>query len=88
MNETPTFFIERELALRLEQQHNRPLQENDFRDMQSFCAVVAYSDVVVAENQFTSLARQAGLDAKYSTTLTTSFAEMMDVLTIANERME
>jgi hypothetical protein len=80
MNETPTFFIERELALRLEKQHNRPLQENDFRDMQSFCAVIAYSDIAVAENQFSSLARQAGLDAKYGTTITTSFSKMIEHL--------
>ncbi|MET4356424.1 hypothetical protein ABIC08_006387 [Bradyrhizobium sp. RT9b] len=80
MNETPTYFIERELALRLEGQHNRPIQENDFRDMQSFCAVIAYSDIVIAENQFTSLARQAGLNSKYGATLTTSFAKMMEVL--------
>jgi hypothetical protein len=37
--------------------------------MQSFCAVIAYSDIVVAENQFSSLARQAGLDTKYGTTI-------------------
>jgi hypothetical protein len=78
MNETPTYLIERELALRLEGQHNRPIQENDFRDMQSFCAVVAYSDIVVAENQFSSLARQAGLDRKYGTLITTSFTKMME----------
>lgn len=80
MNETPTYFIERELAIRLERQLNRAIHENDFRDMQSFCAVLAYSDVVVAENQFTSLARQAGLHAKYDTILTTSFAEMIEAL--------
>jgi hypothetical protein len=46
--------------------------------MQSFCAVVAYSDIVVAENQFSSLARQAGLDRKYGTLITTSFTKMME----------
>lgn len=80
MNETPTYFIERELALRLEGQHNRLIQENDFRDMQSFCAVIAHSDIVVAENQFSSLAHQAGLDRKYGTVITTSLAQMMERL--------
>lgn len=79
-NDTPTYFIERELTLRLEGQQNRTIQENDFRDMQSFCAVVAYSNIVVAENQFSSLARQAGLDRKYGTIITTSFSKMMEGL--------
>lgn len=84
MSETPTYAIERELALRLEGQHNRPIQENDFRDMQSFCAVIAYSDIVVAENQFSSLARQAGLDRKYGTVITTSFTKMMETMSDTN----
>jgi hypothetical protein len=56
MDGTPTYHIEREMALLLEDQHNRSIKENDFRDMQTFCAVVAYAGVVVAENMFCSLA--------------------------------
>lgn len=66
VTDAPTYNIERAIVLRLEAQ-NRAIQENDFRDMQSFCAVVAYADIVVAENQFSSLARQAGLDKAYAT---------------------
>jgi len=51
MLEIPTYYIEREITLRLETQ-KRGISENDFRDMQAFCSVVAYSDHVVAENQF------------------------------------
>ena len=57
INDSPTYYIEREIALRLEAQQNRPIEKNDFRDMQTFCAVVAYADVVVAENQFANLAQ-------------------------------
>jgi hypothetical protein len=76
MDQTPTYNIEREMALRLENQHNRPIKENDFRDMQTFCAVVAHADIVVAENMFCSLARQAGLDKKFNTRIITSLLEL------------
>lgn len=69
VTDVPTYNIEREIAVRLEGQQNRAIEENDFRDMQSFCAVIAYADIVVAENQFSSLAKQAGLDKKYQTTI-------------------
>src|SRR3989337_1238326 len=39
----PTYYVEREIALRLEAQ-TRPIEENDFRDMQSFCAIIPYAD--------------------------------------------
>jgi hypothetical protein len=81
MEGTPTYYIEREMVLLLEGQHNRPIKENDFRDMQSFCAVVAYADVIVAENMFSSLARQAGLDRKYRTQIVTSLLQLKACLT-------
>lgn len=34
INEVPTYFIEREIAIRLEAQ-SRPIEENNFRDMQT-----------------------------------------------------
>jgi hypothetical protein len=37
--------------------------------MQSFCAVLAHADIVVAEKLFSNLATQAGLDKKYGTTI-------------------
>jgi hypothetical protein len=70
IRDVPTYYIERELALRLETQ-DRPIEENDFRDMQSFCTVLQYSDEVIAENQFVNLAKQAGLNRKYDTRVTT-----------------
>lgn len=76
VEDVPTYYVEREIALRLEAQA-RPIEENDFRDMQSFCAVVPYADEVVAEKQFVNLARQAKLDRKYGTKLGT------DVLSLA-----
>ncbi|MCB1392416.1 hypothetical protein [Nitrobacter sp.] len=60
MNECPTYFIEREIGLPIEAQ-DRPIEESDFRDMKTFCAVVAYADIVVAESRFSNLAVQSGL---------------------------
>jgi hypothetical protein len=79
INECPTFFIEREIGLRIEAQ-NRPIEENDFRDMQTFCAIVAYADIIVAENMFSNLTVQAGLHKRYGTRVLTKLAELPDVL--------
>ena len=70
MEEMPTFHIEREIAVRLEAQ-DRPIEQNDFRDMQTFCAVVRYADMVIAENMFSNLAQQAKLGKKYDTHIAT-----------------
>ena len=80
VTDAPTFNIEREIALRLEAQQNRFIEENDLRDMQSFCAVVAYADIVVAENQFSSLTKQGGLDKKYKTIVSTDLLALPALL--------
>jgi hypothetical protein len=79
IGECPTYFIEREIGLRIEAQ-NRAIEENDFRDMQTFCAVLAYADIVVAENMFSNLATQSGLHKKYGTRITTKLADLPDAL--------
>jgi len=81
INDTPTYFIEREIGLRIEQQ-DRPIQENDFRDMQTFCSVVAYADVVVAENMFSNLAIQAGLHKKFDTHIVTKLSDLPAILRV------
>jgi hypothetical protein len=48
--------------------------------MQTFCAVVRYADVVVAENNFSNLARQAGLDKKFKTQFTTNLLDLKQQL--------
>jgi hypothetical protein len=79
MSDCPTYFIEREIGLRIEMQ-DRPIEENDFRDMQAFCAAVAYADVMVAENMFSNLAVQAGLHKKYGTHILTKLADVPEAL--------
>lgn len=75
MDEVPSYFVEREITLRLESQ-KRAVNENDFRDMQAFGAVMSYADHVVAENQFSNLAIQAGLGKKYGTTISTDILSL------------
>lgn len=79
INDVPIYFIERELALRLEDQ-NRAIDENDFRDMQSFCAAFVYADHVIGENQFVNLAIQAGLGKKYGTRISTDIMSLGESL--------
>ncbi|MGO9487066.1 MAG: hypothetical protein ACLPX9_21250 [Rhodomicrobium sp.] len=75
MDNVPTYYVEREIALRLEAQKH-PIEENDFRDMQSFCAAIPYADIVIGEKQFVNLAWQAKLDRKYNTLLATDFSPL------------
>jgi hypothetical protein len=73
--DVPTFHVERELMLRIEAQ-SRPIEANDFMDMQAFCAAVPYTDMIVSEKQFASLAIQSKLDQKYSTRIVRHLAEL------------
>ncbi|MBX3497423.1 MAG: hypothetical protein KF769_14380 [Parvibaculum sp.] len=80
VNDCPTYFVEREIALRLEAQSNRPIVENDLRDMQTFCGVVPYADIIVAENEFSNLARQAGVNKKYGAKISTDLLALPELL--------
>lgn len=79
VEDSPTYFIEREIGVRIEAQ-TTAIQENDLRDMQSFCAVMAYADIVTAENFFSNLALQAGLNKKYATQIVPNLFELPKVL--------
>jgi hypothetical protein len=80
VTDSPTYNIEREIVVRLEAQQNRAIQENDFRDMQTFSAVVAYADIVIAENQFSSLAKQAGFHKSYRTIISPDLLALPSLL--------
>ncbi len=75
VTDVPTLNIERELAVRLEDQ-KKNVTENDLRDMMAFTTVLPFADVIVAEKQFVNLARQARLDKRYKTTLLTSIYDL------------
>jgi hypothetical protein len=71
----PTLNVEAEIVARLESQ-TRPLDVNDIRDTLSFYTAIPYSDRLVAEKNFTSLARQAKLQEKYNVTLHEKLEEL------------
>ncbi|MCV3238736.1 hypothetical protein [Mesorhizobium sp. ZC-5] len=79
VRETPAFLVEREISLKLEAQ-DRPIALNDMRDMRTFCTVLPYADIIVAENQFINLARQAGLHSRYGAYLETDIRMLADLL--------
>jgi hypothetical protein len=79
IREVHAYHAECELALRLEAQ-NRPIEENDFRDMATFCATVPYADCVISENMFVNLAHQARLDQHFGTTITPDLMEIAQFL--------
>lgn len=85
VEDVPTYYVEREIAFRLEAQ-SRPIEENDFRDMQSFCAIIPHADIVVGEKQFVNLARQAKLDKKFSARLRTDVLDLMESLATLDAR--
>lgn len=61
------------------------MNENDFRDMQTFQAVVPYADYIVAENQFSNLAIQAGLAKKYGPTISTDILSLEKLVPLGNQ---
>lgn len=79
MKGVPTLNVEAEIAARLEIQSGT-LEPNDILDMQSFYTAIPYSNRLVAERDFTSLARQARLDSKYSVSLHTNLNELASSL--------
>ena len=79
MREVPAYAVETEMALRL-MAHDRPLEENDFRDMATFCAVIPYADCVISEKLFANLAVQTRLDRRYKTRVTADLMELAPYL--------
>lgn len=66
--QVPIFLIERELGVRTESEQ-RPIEENDLRDIAALCTVLSYADVIVGEKPFLDRARQAKLGERYATRL-------------------
>jgi hypothetical protein len=75
MVEVPVLDVERELAIRIEDQM-RPINENDLRDMTSFTTALPLADVMVAEKAFINMARQAQLGERYQTLLLSSISAL------------
>lgn len=77
MKNVPTLNVEAEIAARLEIQKGA-LELNDILDMGSIVTSTPYSNAIVAERDFISLARQAKLNEKYGVSLHTDIKELAD----------
>lgn len=73
-----TLDVEAEVVARLEAKTGN-LEVNDIRDVLSFYTAIPYSQRLVAEKNFISLARQANLHSKYGVSLHTKLDELVDV---------
>lgn len=78
IRDVPTLNVEAEIAARLESQTGS-LEVNDIRDVQSFYTAIPYSERLVAEKNFTSLARQAKLHEKYNVALHEKLEELQSL---------
>lgn len=76
LRDIPTLHVEASIAARLEAQAGS-LDANDLRDMLSFYTAIPYSDVLVAEREFVSLALQARLQIEYDVSLLTGLDELI-----------
>lgn len=75
MRDVPSLDVEAHLAARLESQTGA-LHVNDIRDVLSFYTAIPYSERLVSEKNFVSLARQAKLDTRYNVALHTNLEEI------------
>lgn len=78
LQNVPTLNVEAEMAARLEAQTG-DIEQNDIRDMQSFCAAIPYASHIIAEKAFVSLATQSKLDAQYNTSLSNSLESLLGI---------
>jgi hypothetical protein len=75
MVSVPTYHAEIELASRIESL-DRAIVRNDLRDMESYVSAIPYANVIVGENLFVNIAKQAGLDKKFGCLLTTNLMDL------------
>lgn len=78
LENVPTLNVEVEMVTKLEAQ-TRAIEENDIRDMLSFCAALPYASRIVGEKGFVALAKQANLDKKYGTSVSKSLDSLLGV---------
>lgn len=77
MKDVASYHAEIELVARIESL-DRSIVRNDLRDMQAYVSAIPYADVVVGENLFVNMAKQAGLDKKFGCRLTTNLSDLAE----------
>lgn len=67
LEDIPSAYISHLLANERDKQMQRKIKKNDMNDIATLSMAIPYCDIVVAENMFTSIAKNLKLDEKYST---------------------
>lgn len=75
----PTMYCDYELSRLKEEATDKSWTENDVRDIWALSAALVYTDVVVTEKQWASLAGR-GLAARYGTVVLDDVGQLVDVL--------
>jgi len=75
LDSIPTALCFFTLIFRRDQQFQRPIPENDFHDIWFLTLAIPYCDVVITENMWTAISKQAKLDEKCKTVVLSSINE-------------
>jgi hypothetical protein len=78
-NDVPSYRAELELAIRTELL-GRPITRNDLGDMQAYVAAVPYADVMIGENTFVNMAKQAKLHNLFGCKISTSLEDLIQAI--------
>jgi hypothetical protein len=76
LDSVPTALCFLTLIYQRDQQFQRPIEMNDFNDIWFLTLAIPYSDIVVTEKMFASIAKRAKLDRKCKTVILTSISEL------------
>ena len=66
----PSVFTFSTLATMRDMQKHRDIKANDINDLMALSVAIPYCDIVVTENFWTNLSKQAGLGSLYDTHVT------------------
>jgi len=80
LGKLPTALCEFALLFQRDQQLSRPIQVNDIADIWHLTLAIPYSDVVITEKMWVSIAKRARLDEKCDTLMLSSIEELNECL--------
>jgi len=80
LGKLPTAFCELTLMFQRDQQTSRAIQVNDIYDIWHLTLAIPYSDIVVTEKMWTTIAKNTKLDEKCNTVILSSINDLMTYL--------
>jgi len=80
VEDIPLIHVESELALLRAVGAQQPLTPNDLNDISALTRAIVYCDVVVTENQWTTLIKRAGLDERYGVVVLNDLRDLVALL--------